>query len=98
MLGTRLAKTALCFTYSKNLKFYGKRLQQRFYSSKVIYVKIYPDIMIKTLRLQHWVNIGDFIPKFENVFVLTLETTTPNNLIKFRKFSREISAVEFCYS
>ena len=29
MLGTRLVKTALCFICSKNLKFYGKGLQQR---------------------------------------------------------------------
>ena len=27
------------------------------------------DIMIKASRLHHWVNIGDFIVKFENVFV-----------------------------
>ena len=38
------------------------------YSSKVKYIKIYPDIMLKTSRLHHWVNIGDFIAKFENVF------------------------------
>ena len=31
MLGTRLVKTALCFICSKNLKFYGKGLQQRSY-------------------------------------------------------------------
>ena len=65
----RLAKTALYFIYNKNLKFYGKGLQQRSYSSKVKYIKIYPDIMIKTSRLHHWVNIGDFIAKFEIVFV-----------------------------
>ena len=38
------AKTVVCFVYSKNLKFYGKRLQQRFYSSKVKYTKMYPDM------------------------------------------------------
>ena len=37
------------------------------YSSKVKYIKIYQDIMVKTLRLYHWVNIGDFIANFENV-------------------------------
>ena len=31
MLGTRLVKAALCFICSKNLKFYGKGLQQRSY-------------------------------------------------------------------
>ena len=39
------------------------------YSSKVKYIKIYPNIMIKTSRLHHRVNIGDVIAKFENVFV-----------------------------
>ena len=47
-------------------------LQQRSYSSKVKYIKIYPDIMIKTSRLHHWVNIGDFIAKFEIVFVFEI--------------------------
>ena len=37
------------------------------YSSKVKYIKIYPDIMIKISRLHYWLNIGDFIAKFENV-------------------------------
>ena len=31
MLGTRLIKAALCFICSKNLKFYRKRLQRRYY-------------------------------------------------------------------
>ena len=37
------------------------------YSSKMKYIKIYQDIMVKTLRSHHWVNIGDFVAKFENV-------------------------------
>ena len=47
------AKTALYFIYSKNLNFYGKEHKQRSYSSKVKYLKTYPDIIIKTLRLHH---------------------------------------------
>ena len=38
-------------------------------SSKVKHKKIHPDIMIKTSRLHHWINIADIIAKFENVFV-----------------------------
>ena len=47
-------KTILCFDCCKHLKIYGKKC----YSSKVKYIKIYPDIMIKTEKLhklrQYW--------------------------------------------
>ena len=54
---------------AKNLKFCGKGLQQKSKSLKVEYIKIYPGIMINTLKLHHWGKIGDFIAKFEKVFV-----------------------------
>ena len=69
-MGTRLAKIDLCFIYSKNLKFYRKGLQQRSYLlfKGQVYKNI-SSIMIKTSRLHHWVYIGNFIAKFENVFL-----------------------------
>ena len=40
------------------------------------------------------------LPTFENVLFLEINfgNHLPNNFSKFRKLSREISAVEFCYS
>ena len=48
------------------------------YSSKVKHIKIYPDIMIKTSRLHHWVNIGDFVAIWNSFCLLRLilKTTT----------------------
>ena len=52
----------VCFVYSKNLKFYG-----RSYLPKVKYIKnISRNYGINYI---YWDNIGDFIAKFENVFV-----------------------------
>ena len=49
-------------------------------SSRVKYMKIYPDIVIKTSKLHYWDNIDEFIANSENAFVscfwLILETTS----------------------
>ena len=58
------------------------------YSSKVKHIKIYPDIMIKTSRFHHWVNIGDFIAIW-NCFCLLrliLETTPRITSQNHRRF------------
>ena len=69
------------------------------YSSKVKYVKIYPDIMIKTSDCINGSIVVTLLPNLKIfLFLLILETTTPNNFSKSRKFSREISGMEFCYS
>ena len=65
------------------------------YSSKVKYIKIYPDIMIKTSRFHHESILVTLSP---NLFFKINFATTPNNFSKSRKFSSEISAVEFCHS
>ena len=160
----RLAKIALCFIYSKNLKLYGKVLQQRSYLllKGLVFKNIsrYYDKDFKitsfesshrrfSLRKYVLRNFAKFTGKHlcqlwyqsaqvfscefcENsrtpfsqntspgdcfwslsqyywwlycqiwkcfrLLRLILETTTPNNFSKFWRFSREISAVEFCYS
>ena len=64
------------------------------YSSKVKYIKMYPDIMTKTSRSRHWVNIDDVLPnlKIFCLLRLILETITPNNFSKSGKFSTDISS------
>ena len=55
------------------------------YSSKVKYIKIYQDIMIKTSRLHHWVNIGDLLSDLKMLRFI-LETNTPNKFSKSEIF------------
>ena len=57
------------------------------YSSKVQYIKIYQDIMIKTSKLHHWVNIGNFIAKFENAEIY-LGNREPKWILKILEISK----------
>ena len=62
------------------------------YSLKVKYIKIYQDIMIKTSRLHHWVKIGDFVVRFENVEI-SFGNRHPESILKILEvFKRNISA------
>ena len=61
---------------------------------------LFKEIMKKTSKLHHWVNIGNFIVKFENVFACwekfwkTLHGTTSKNLGSFQeKYLRWISVI-----
>ena len=82
------------FLYSRNLKFYGKGLQERSYSSKVKYKKIYIKITsIETMLVTLLPNLKMFLS-----VEINLEATTQSNFSKSRKFSREITAAEFLYS
>ena len=73
----------VCFVYSRNLKFYGKGLQQRSYSSKVKCIKVYIKITsIETMLVTLLPNLKMFLPVETN-----LEATTQRNFSKSRKFS-----------
>ena len=82
-------KTALCFIYSKNLKFYGKRLQQRSYllfqgqAYKNISRYYDKDFKITSLSQYWWFYCE--IWKCFCLLRLILGTTNPNNS-KSRKF------------
>ena len=59
------------------------------YSSKIKYIKIHQDIMINTSRWHHWVNIGDFIAKFENVEIYFGNWHPPKNYQNLGSFQEK---------
>ena len=82
------AKADFCFVHGSSLKFYGKGLQHRSYSSKVNMLKYMPKLWYRYQNYISCSNSGSFIAKFENAFVCSgyFQSQNQDKLLKTSEF------------